>query len=148
MTKKSMSSYNFAKYNDTYINKIQSSIKIIDHIFGKYRNVEIAISFDGREEDIVMLDIILTHLSKNNLSTPFIIRTDNNTDNVTNTIRNNYPSIKIIFLGTTKDDAIGSNPNYFNSDNIKWPSYIVVTPLIFYERTDISQYISSNNIKK
>lgn len=169
---------NFLKFNNTYDDKLQSSLKSIDDIFSKYRNDEIAVSFNGGKDNIVMIDMILNYITSKYYKTglPFIFFVDsgNNFPEVLdfiystdkkyglnlstfncsmkkalNNIRHEYPSIKFIFMGTRKDDFDEydlCNIKYYNPTDKDWPSYIRVTPLIFFEYEDIWNYIITNNI--
>lgn len=120
--------YDYGIYNKTTKDKVSMSRKCIRSILGKYKTEELAISFSGGKDNIVMLYIILDELKKLNKSCPllfmvneksqfkemeeyisFILKKHNlyclKYNNISikealNKLGSDRPSIKAIFMGT------------------------------------------------
>lgn len=156
----------------TEIKLIKTAKNIIKTVFTKYKEDEIAISFNGGKDNIVMLSLIMDVINENNYKIPICIYFKDNNEfpeitNFVNKIKIKYnlfilefnsdikqelnklkdlvPSIKSIFMGIRKDDNI-YDTQYFSYTDKGWPLYVRVHPLLDFNYRNIWNYIEKNNI--
>ena len=127
----------------SYQDKILKSKLIIESVFEEFNTSNIAISFNGGKDNIVMLDLIKKTINnKYDMPMLFNVSSDDEFDELKTfccdimkdnnyiikqyygdmkkavyKLKSDYPSIKIIFMGIRKNDIIHKN-DIINSNNL------------------------------
>lgn len=155
-------------------NKIIKSKEIINDIFKKYRTEQLSISFNGGKDNIVMFYLIMLVIREKDYNMPILFNITNGDEfnelktfiskfirenklnyiqyngNIKDGIyklKNDYPEIKIIFMGTRYNDFKNNhNIGYYHQTDDDWPEFIRVYPVINFSYSDVWKYISNYHL--
>jgi len=149
---------------------VGNSTEIINHIFQIYDVNQIGISFNGGKDNTVMLNLINSCVNVCNVKC-FYFRTSNNQfdeieefilksrekynlDLITYNgtikdclykIKQEYPDIKIIFMGTRQTD-LSRKLEFIESTTSGWPEFTLINPIKDWKYSDVWNYLISGNI--
>ncbi len=158
------------------LNQIHKSISIIKKSINFFGSKNIAVSFNGGNDNTVVFSLIYYYIKKNVIRDMpifvyfktkyhfhqieeymnFIVSTYNlnfmcyECDNLKDGLiqfKKDYPHINCIFMGNRRTDPYSNKLNHFSSTTNEWPYYVRVNPILNWSYKQVWNYIFIHDIK-
>lgn len=154
--------------------RLQESMEILKEAYKRFSPEELAFSFNGGKDCLVLLVLVLAQLHREGFKTPLqevYIRPRDpfpEVDEFVDECRKRYPlvsevyespmksalshflakhtGVRAIFVGTRRTDPFSENLHFFQATDPGWPEFIRIHPMLNWEYDDIWNIIKTMKI--